>query len=134
MSDADVWDEKRWDELGDLGRNLDRRVRCLLIYCARCDLKVLRVERNNRDTKPSYSTFGALWTWGGLYVSADGAREFDEFRPEPQAAVPDRTFTWRCPHGHPDSRRLERFLRAWPQHDKSARHDRILHLKLGRDL
>ena len=32
------------DELMKLAQTISRRVRCLLIYCERCDLKVLRVE------------------------------------------------------------------------------------------
>ena len=61
-------------ELMKIGKTIDRRVRCLLVYCARCELQVLRVERDERDRNPPFSmTNGALWTLGGLHVRAQGA-------------------------------------------------------------
>jgi hypothetical protein len=123
-----------YDELMRLGETISRRVRCLLIYCARCDLKVLRVERDNRDRGKPSSSMGALFTYGGLHVQADGARDFKEYRDTIDGG---RTYTWRCAHGHADSRKLERFLRAWPQHvdgDPTAKPQRIIRLKLGVDV
>lgn len=130
---ADDADDDRELALAELGRTLDRRVRCLQIFC-RCGLKVLRVERDNRDAGPPSSLFGALWTYGGLYVQEDGARNFTAYRAEPKAMVAGRTYSWTCPHGHTDSRRLERFLRAWPQHDPQVRHGRVIRLTLGLDV
>ncbi len=143
MSDRDAELDDRDAELAlmRLAQTISRRVRCLLIYCARCDLKVLRVERDNRDRGKPRSHYGALWTYGGLHVQADGAHDFQEYRAEPKAMNADRTYTWRCAHGHADSRKLERFVRAWPQHDHvdgvvapTAKPPRILRLKLGVDV
>jgi hypothetical protein len=118
-------------ELYNLGLNLDRRVRCLLIYCAHCDLKVLRVERDNRDRAKPSSTAGSLYTFGGLHVIAEGAREFTAYR---DGITQDRTYTWQCPRGHADSRKIERFLRAWPAVGGEVRAPRVLRLKLGVDV
>jgi hypothetical protein len=120
-------------KLIELGKTLDRRVRCLLVYCAQCDLKVIRVEcADDRGRQSMPSTFGALWTFGGLSVRGDGARDFTEYRP--QATSLHRTFSWRCAHGHADTRRLDKFLRAWPQHDPGVKPPRLVRLKLGVDL
>jgi hypothetical protein len=122
-------------QLMGLGKTIDRRVRCLLIRCARCELKVLRVERDNRDRGEPDSPFGALWTLGGLYVQPEGARNFRQYRPSPQGMEARRTYSWECAHGHRDTRTLERFLIAWPQHVRGGgRPPRVITLKLGIDV
>ena len=123
-------------ELMKIGKTIDCRVRCLLVYCARCELQVLRVERDDRDRNPSISMAnGSLWTLGGLHVSVQGARNFREYRP-PEGMSLHRTFSWRCAHGHADTRRLVAFLKAWPQHDptRGVHPPRVVRLKLGVDV
>ena len=120
-------------ELMKLAQTISRRVRCLVIYCARCDLKVLRVEREHRDRGDAGLLSGALVAYGALLrVQADGALDFKKYSPPGLTSA--RTYTWRCAHGHADSRRLERFLRAWPQDDPTTKPQRVIRLKLGVDM
>jgi hypothetical protein len=121
------------DELMKLAQTISRWVRCLLIDCARCELRVLRIEREHRDRGEAGLSTGALLAYGALLrVQADGARDFKKYRPP--GLTHARTYTWRCAHGHADSRKLERFLRAWPQDDPTVKPQRVLRLKLGVDV
>lgn len=111
--------------LFELGRQLDGQVRTMMVYC-RCGLKVLEVTRSAH-----MSPLGAGYTFGALDVSPSGAQAFTEYR---RGITLDRTYTWSCPRGHSDSRRLEWFLRAWPaaqENPASAR--RVVRVTLGPD-